>query len=60
MQLIKETAMKSDPQLWSYIFEAVTKEYSFVYLRYTLDMPAEKKMYYDRYRKFFWLLSKSH
>ena len=58
MQLVKEIAMKTDPDLWTYIFDAVTKEHSFVYLRYTLDMPAEKKMYFDRYRKFFWLLSK--
>lgn len=60
MDEIKQTAMRADPQLWRYILDAVTQNHSFVYLRYSLEMPAEKKMYYDRYRKFFWILSHSH
>ena len=60
MREVKDAAMRADPQLWTYILDAVTQGHSFVYLRYTLDMPAEKKMYYDRYRKFFWILSHSH
>jgi len=60
MQLIKDTAELADPELAIYIFEAVTKGVSFTYLKMVMGMPAEKKMYYDRYRKFFWLLNCSH
>ena len=60
MNELKRLAKEADEALWPYIFQGVTQGVSFVYLRYTMEMPAEKSMYYDRYRKFFWLLSKSH
>ena len=60
MEHLKSVCKETDEQLWMYIFEAVTKGYSFTYLKMTLEMPAEKNMYYDRYRRFFWLLSRSH
>lgn len=60
MNMLKKLAKEADEALWPYIFQGVTQGVSFVYLRYTMEMPAEKSMYYDRYRRFFWLLSKSH
>ena len=60
MDEIKDTCIKADPYLWSYIFKAVTSGCSFTYLKTMLNMPAEKGMYYDRYRRFFYLLSNSH
>ena len=59
MEEIKQLCKQADPQLWTYIFDGVVHGRSFTYLKTTLEMPCEKGMYYDRYRRFFWLLSKS-
>ena len=58
IELVEKTAMDTDRELWMYILKAVTEELSYNYLKTRLDMPCGKDMYYDRYRKFFWLLSK--
>lgn len=58
IDMIKKVAIKTDEDLYPYILKAVTEELSFDYLRTRLGMPCGKDMYYDRYRKFFWLLSK--
>lgn len=57
MQQIKDLCRQADPSIWSYIFVSVTEGKSFTYLKMTLEMPAERDMFYDRYRKFFWLLN---
>lgn len=57
MKLIEEAAMKADEYLYGYILKAVTEELSYTYLKSRLDIPCGKDMYYDRYRKFFWILS---
>ena len=59
MDLIRRTAMLADPDLASYIFRAVTENLSFTYLKTRLEIPCSRDTYYDRYRKFFWLLSES-
>ena len=59
MRLIEETALEADEYLWCYILKAVTEGLSYTYLKTRLDMPCGRDMYYDRYRKFFWLLSKA-
>ena len=58
IELVEKIAMETDKDLWVYILKAVTEELSYSYLRTRLEMPCGKDMYYDRYRKFFWLLSK--
>ena len=58
MIMIEKIAMETDKELRLYILRAVTEDLSFTYLTTKLDMPCGKDMYYDRYRKFFWLLSK--
>lgn len=57
IDLIEKTAMDADQYLYKYILKAVTEELSYNYLRSKLDIPCSRDMYYDRYRKFFWLLS---
>lgn len=57
MALVEDTAKKADIGLWNYIFEAVTENRSYVYLDTVMHIPCSKDLYYDRYRKFFWLLS---
>lgn len=59
MDLIKRTAYDADPFLADYIFKAVTENLSYTYLKTKLNIPCGRDMYYDRYRRFFWLLSKS-
>ena len=58
IKLIEHVALLTDSVIGSYIFKAVTKGYSFNYLKMRMNLPCEKDMYYDRYRKFFWLLSR--
>lgn len=58
MDMVKKAAMQTDEDLYIYILKAVTEELSYNYLKTRLGMPCGKDMYYDRYRKFFWLLSK--
>ena len=57
--LIEETAKEADEYLYTYILKAVTEELSYTYLKSKLNIPCGRDMYYDRYRKFFWLLSES-
>jgi hypothetical protein len=59
IDLIERIAMEADPYLHKYILRAVTEELSFTYLKTVLNIPCGKDMYYDRYRKFFWLLDKA-
>ena len=58
IKLIEKTAMDTDPYLYSYILKGITEEKSYTYLKTVLGIPCGRDMYYDRYRKFFWLLSK--
>lgn len=58
MKMIEDTARETDHELYEYIFKAVTQNLSYSYLRGVLNIPCSRGTYYDRYRKFFWLLSK--
>ena len=57
MQLIEHAAKEADDFLYPYILKAVTEGLSYTYLKSRMDIPCGKDMYYDRYRRFFWLLS---
>ena len=57
IELVERTAIEADPYLYDYIIKGVTEGRSYTYLKAVLGMPCGKDMYYDRYRKFFWLLS---
>ena len=59
IKLIEKVALETDIYLHNYILKAVTEGLSFTYLKTRLDIPCGKDMYYDRYRRFFWLLSKA-
>ena len=59
METIERTAEETDPVLAKYILKAVTNEdVTFNYLKQFMNIPCEKDMYYDRRRKFYWLMSK--
>ena len=57
MKIIEETAIQADEFLYSYILKAVTEGLSYTYLQTVMEIPCSRDTYYDRYRKFFWLLS---
>ena len=57
IKLIEKTAEEADEFLHSYILKAVTEGLSYTYLKSKMDIPCGRDMYYDRYRRFFWLLS---
>ena len=59
INLIERIAREADDFLYPYILKAVTEGLSYTYLKARLDIPCGRDMYYDRYRKFFWLLSES-
>lgn len=58
ISMLEKIAVETDKVLCNYILKAVTEDLSYTYLKTKLDIPCGKDMYYDRYRKFFWLLSK--
>ena len=58
MNMVEQAAIEADPDLYPYILKAVTEELSFTYLKTKLNIPCGKDMYYDRFRRFFWLLDK--
>ena len=58
IEMVEQVAREADDYLWYYILKGVTENLSYTYLKTKMDMPCGKDMYYDRYRKFFWLLSK--
>lgn len=56
IKLIENTAKETDEFLYPYILKAVTEGLSYVNLKSRFNIPCSRDIYYDRYRKFFWLL----
>lgn len=56
MRVVEQSALDADPYLASYIMKAVTEGHSYDYLKSRLEIPCGRDMYYDRYRRFFWIL----
>ena len=59
IKMVERAAMDADEYLWKYILRAVTEGLSYTYLKTKLDIPCSRDTYYDRYRRFFWLLSEA-
>lgn len=59
IKLIERTAIETDDYLYPYILKAVTEGLSYTNLKTVHDIPCGRDMYYDRYRKFFYLLSEA-
>ena len=58
IEMVEKIAREADDYLWEYILKGVTENVSYTYLKTKMNMPCGKDMYYDRYRKFFWLLNR--
>lgn len=57
IKLIEDAAVEADRYLYKYIIKAVTENLSYNQLKAKMDIPCGRDMYYDRYRRFFWILS---
>ena len=57
IKLIEHAAKEADDFLYQYLLRAVTEGLSYTQLKTRYEIPCGRDMYYDRYRKFFWLLS---
>ncbi len=58
IKMIEKIALEADNYLYDYILKGVTEGRSYTYLKTMLGIPCGRDMYYEKYRKFFWLLSK--
>lgn len=57
-QIIEQTAIETDPDLYQYILKAVTAEgITYRYLKLIMGIPCSHNTYYDKRRRFYWLLS---
>lgn len=57
IDMVESAATASDEVLGRYILLAVTNGYSFTTMKMVYNIPCGKDMYYDRYRKFFYILN---
>ena len=58
MKMVERVAKETDEELACYILEAITEGISYDHLRARTGVPCCKDIYYDLYRRFFWLLDK--
>ena len=56
MRVVEESTKMADPTIAKYLFKGVTENVGFTYLKTVMEIPCGRDMYYDRYRKFFWIL----
>ena len=56
--IIEKTATETDPELYQWILQGVTDEFAtYKYLKTIKGIPCGKDMYYNRKRRFYFLLS---
>lgn len=56
IEMVENAAYDADDILGEYILRGVTEGLSYTHLKSKLGIPCSRDTYYDRYRKFFWLL----
>lgn len=58
MGMIEDTTNSTDEYLSLYLLKGVTEGLSYDSLKVIHDIPCCRDVYYDLYRKFFWILNK--
>lgn len=58
-KLVEDAAKEADPELAKWLLAGVTEGRNYENLQTTMGIPCSRDTYYDRYRKFFWILSKN-
>ena len=59
MRMVEHAAEEASPDLWKYLLIGVTEGLSYEHLKARLEIPCGKDLYYDIYRRFFWILDKA-
>lgn len=54
MEIVEQSAIDADPDIFEWLLRSVTEGVSYG----SLEVPCGRDYFYDRYRKFFWLLDK--
>jgi hypothetical protein len=57
MELVEKCCREAAPELWRWLFKAVTQGVTFVQLQCKDEIPCGKDIYYDGYRRLFYILS---
>lgn len=57
--LVEKVAKDTDPVVGHYILKAITKGFSYDTASTHWRIPCSRDIYYELYRKFFWLLDKA-
>ena len=57
IDMIHKAADEADLFLSPYIILAVTYDKTYEYIKTMMEAPCSRDTFYDRYRKFFWILS---
>ena len=58
IEMVERTAKETDRELCQYILKGVTEGVSYTYLKARLEIPCCKDVYYNLYRRYFWILNK--
>lgn len=56
--MIESAAKEAGADIYSYVLKGVTEGIPYSVLRMKASMPCCRNEYYDRYRRFFWILDK--
>lgn len=59
MKVVEQSALAADPDLYKWLLKAVTEGWSFDQLNARERIPCSRDTWYDRYRKFFYILDHS-
>lgn len=58
-RIIERAAIEADPEIHQYLLKAVTNEgVTYQYLKLIMNIPCSHNTYYERRKKFYWLLDK--
>lgn len=58
MDMVEQCCVEADEELQSYLLLGVTEGLTYDMIKLKYDIPCSRDTYYDRYRKFFYLLNK--
>lgn len=58
IKMVENAAIEADRELGQYIIYGVTEGISYDTIKARYNIPCCKDIYYEKYRKFFWVLSK--
>lgn len=59
INLVDKTVYIAGGDIYKYLHKSVTEGVGFTYLKNFMSIPCGKDLFYDRYHKFFYILSKS-